>query len=398
VCPKTTARLPTSSRQSDSAAPKDVTPDMRLLLDAIDQQGMVSITDGDGIIVYVNTVFARSAGISESDLIGKPHSTVGSGAHPDDFFAALWETIEKGEIWRGRMQNQSAAGELFWVDTTIVPFPAEDRKSTRYVALHTDITDTVALENKLREANLNLADIGKIQSNFLAAMSHDLRTPLNSIIGFTDIINEGMFGPIGNDRYADYLTSVNGSARHLLTLVNDILDFSIMEATGYKFQLERYDPVEQTRGVAKTFDWIAREKHLTIDVIGGDRVPSTVLADPRVATQIQTNLISNACRHSPEGGVVKITWDRDANGDPFLQVDNEGDPIPDEVIREIGRPFMVRNPLHASDTEKSHGLGLYICYRFVEARGGKLDISRNNGVGARVRATWPADVLKPEPT
>lgn len=397
MCHETTARPPASRGQPDRAVLKDVTPDMRLLLDAIDQQGMVSITDGDGIIVYVNSAFARSAGVLASELTGKPHSTVGSGAHPNDFFADLWGTIESGEVWRGRMQNRSATGELFWVDTTIVPYRGEDRKSTRYVALHKDITDTVALEKNLREAKLDLADIGKIQSNFLAAMSHDLRTPLNSIIGFTDIINEGLFGPIGNPRYTDYLESVNGSARHLLTLVDDILDFSIMEATGYKFQLERYDPVEQTRGVAKTFDWIAREKGLKIDVVGGDRAPETVLADRRVATQIQTNLISNACRHSPQGGVVTVTWDRDSNGDPFLQVDNEGDPIPDEVIKGFGRPFMVRNPMHSSETEKSHGLGLYICYRFVEARGGKLDISRNNGIGARVRATWPAHILTPEP-
>ncbi|RVU39399.1 PAS domain-containing protein [Hwanghaeella grinnelliae] len=370
---------------------------MRLLLDAIDEHCLVSIADGDGKMVHVNSEFARYAGLSERELIGKPNSIVGSGAHSDDFFADLWRTIEKGEVWRGRIQNRSANGDLFWVDTTIVPFLSEDRKETRFVSLQTDVSDTVAMEKDLREANLNLADIGKIQSNFLAAMSHDLRTPLNSIIGFTDIINDGMFGPIGNSRYADYLTSVNGSARHLLTLVNDILDFSIMEATGYKFQLERYDPIEQTRAVAKTFDWIAREKNLTIDVVSGDCVPGTVLADPRVATQIQTNLISNACRHSPQGGVVTVTWDRDANGDPFLQVDNEGDPIPDEVIKGFGRPFMVTNPMHSSDTDKSHGLGLYICYRFIEARGGKLDISRNKGVGARVRATWPADILKPEP-
>ena len=397
MCPKTTAQPPASNKLSDSAVPEVVTPEMKLLLAAIDQHCMVGVSDGDGIIVYVNSAFARSAGVSQSELIGRPYSTVGSGAHPDSFFADLWEIIESGEVWRGRIQNRSAGGDLFWVDTTIVPFLANERKSTRFVALHNDASGTVSLEKDIQEANSNLADIGKIQSNFLAAMSHDLRTPLNSIIGFTDIINEGMFGPIANPRYADYLTSVNGSARHLLTLVNDILDFSIMEATGYKFQLERYDPVEQTRGVAKTFDWIAREKNLDIAVVGGENVPGTVLADPRVATQIQTNLISNACRHSPEGGVVTVTWNRDANGDPFLQVDNEGDPIPDEVIKGFGRPFMVRNPMHSSDTEKSHGLGLYICHRFVEARGGKLDISRNMGAGARVRATWPADVLKPEP-
>ena len=395
--PKVSSKQSVSGRQSGAAVPGDISSDMRLLLSAIDEHCMISIADGAGIIVHVNKPFARAAGLSTAELVGKSYAVIRSDEHPDAFFADLWTTVARGDVWRGRIRNRASDGRSYWVDTTIVPFIGEGPDATRYAALQTDVTHMVELEGNLAAANQELADMGTIQSNFLAAMSHDLRTPLNSIIGFTDIINEGLFGPIGNKRYAEYLQSVNGSAKHLLTLVTDILDFSIMEATGYKFQLERYDPVEQTKTVAKTFDWIAREKKLEIVVAGGSRAPNSVLADPRVATQIQTNLIANACRHSPQGGLVTITWDRDENGDVFLEIGNDGDPIPDEIIQGFGRPFLVRNPMHASDTEKSYGLGLYICHRFIDARGGKLVIGRNDGVGALVRATWPAGVLKPLP-
>lgn len=395
--PKVSLQQSGSDRQAATAMTGDITPDQRRLLSAVDEHCMVSIADGAGIIVHVNTPFALATGLSKEELVGRSYAIARSDEHPAEFFAGLWKTIKQGNVWRGRIRNRASNGGSYWVDTTIVPFPGDGPETTRYVSMQTDVTHSVELEEELAAANQDLADMGTIQSNFLAAMSHDLRTPLNSIIGFTDIINEEIFGPVGSVRYAEYLTSVNGRAKHLLTLVNDILDFSIMEATGYKFQLERYDPVAQTKTVAKTFDWIAGEKELRIVVAPGKHAPETVLADPRVATQIQSNLIANACRHSPRGGLVSITWDRDENGDPFFEIGNEGDPIPEEIIKGFGRPFLVRNPMHASDTEKSYGLGLYICHRFIDARGGKLVIGRNNGVGALVRATWPEAALKPLP-
>lgn len=371
--------------------------DLQILNSAVSAHCAACITNGSGRVLNGNPAFLRVTGHSAQSLHGRAFTEILAAEPTSNSLSEVWDQVSAGKVWNGRIMTRTTEGTQTRMEVTIVPHIAALPEDTRCVILLSDATYVDDLERKLAQANNELAEMGKIQSNFLAAMSHDLRTPLNSIIGFTDIIKEELFGPIGNQRYADYLASVNGSAKHLLTLVNDILDFSIMEATGYRFQLERYDPVEQTKTVARTFDWIRREKSLRIEVVGGRRAPETVLADPRIATQIQTNLLTNACRHSPYGGRVSVIWDRDDHGGVFLEISNEGDPIPDEIIEGFGRPFLVRNPMHASNTEKSYGLGLYICHRFIEARGGKLDISRNNGIGAVVRATWPAEVLKPEP-
>jgi len=233
----------------------------------------------------------------------------------------------------------------------------------------------------------------RAKSDFLAAMSHDLRTPLNSILGFVQLLEQQAFGPIDNEKYREYHQIIQTSAEHLLGLVEEILDLSRLEAEKFKLNIERYDPVAHTSDVIKTFEPIVSEKNVSIDLSSSENMPSTIWADRKIATQIQNNLISNAVREAPPGSAVKVKWSKIDEDRFTLEVRDYGRGYSDNVLSSFGQPFFVSQPEHSSDQKKGYGLGLYICKRYVESRGGKLTLSNPPGGGAQVVADWPANVL-----
>ncbi|HER27095.1 MAG TPA: PAS domain S-box protein, partial [Rhodospirillales bacterium] len=190
---------------------------------ALDEHAIVSIADVRGIIVYANEKFCDVSGYTEKELLGQNHRIVKSEEHTSEFYTEMWKTISSGNVWHGEIKNNSKDGQGYWVMTTIVPSLNEKRKPFQYVSIRTDIT-------KRKEAELKALMASRTKSNLLANMSHELRTPLNAIIGFSGSIKEEIFGPIGNDKYSEYLDDIHYSGQHLLDLINDILDVSAVEA------------------------------------------------------------------------------------------------------------------------------------------------------------------------
>jgi len=370
--------------------------DFQFLLGALDQHAIVSLTDVQGTIIHANDKMCEISGYRCSELIGANHRILKSDAHDDAFFRDMWRTISSGGIWEGEIKNRRKDGSFYWVKTTIAPQLTADGKPERYVSIRTDITNHVHRREELSAARDQLLAARSTQTNFLAAMSHDLRTPLNSIIGFSEMMEREVFGPIENEKYSSYASIVCQSAKQLLALVNDILDLSKMETMGYTLKKERYDPIKHSRDVGQSFEYIAREKAIDYRVVATKNAPLMLTADPRVATQIQNNLLSNAFKHVGRGGMVRLIWDRAANGDVTLTVEDDGPGIDDLVLNNFGQPFLVGNAFEASASAKTHGLGLYICKRYVEARGGHLDVANREDGGAMVTASWPADAIGAE--
>jgi len=370
--------------------------DFQFLLGALDEHAIVSLTDVQGRIIHANDRMCEITGYRRSELIGANHRLLKSDEHDAEYFRDMWRTIASGRVWNGEFKNRRKDGDFYWVKTTIAPQLDENGRPCRYVSIRTDITDHVRRRQELSAARDQLLAARATQNNFLAAMSHDLRTPLNSIIGFSEMMEREVFGPIENEKYRSYAGIVCQSARQLLALVNDILDLSKMETTGYTLKKERFDPLKLSRDIGQAFEYIAREKAVDFQVQATDRAPKMLTADPRVAVQIQNNLLSNAFKHVNEGGMVRLTWDRAADGDVTLTVEDDGPGIDETVLSNFGQPFLVGNAFKASASAKTHGLGLYICKRYVEARGGRFDIANREGGGALVRASWPPETIGAE--
>ncbi|RYE60006.1 MAG: PAS domain S-box protein, partial [Oxalobacteraceae bacterium] len=156
---------------------------------AIDQAVIVAITDVKGNIVYANDNLCDISGYSRDELLGQNHRILNSGVHLTSFFSELWNTIGTGQIWRGEICNRTKSGQLYWVDTTIVPALSGPDGPASYTAIRFEVTEHVLALEALSEARLVAERAAALRDTFLATMSHEVRTPLNGVLGLAQSLS-----------------------------------------------------------------------------------------------------------------------------------------------------------------------------------------------------------------
>jgi len=223
-------------------------------------------------------------------------------------------------------------------------------------------------------------------------MSHELRTPLNAIIGFSEALLEQMFGPV-NPKQMEYLNDVLGSGKHLLTLINDILDLSKIEAGRMDLDVDRFSLVEAlNNGITMIRERASRHAiKVTLDV-----APDLDLieADPRKVKQVLFNLLSNAVKFTSDGGRVEVTARR-ANGDAVIAVRDTGIGSAPEDQSRIFEEFQQARR-QSERSREGTGLGLALAKRFVELHGGRIWVESAVGKGSTFTFTLPLRTLAPE--
>jgi len=240
-----------------------------------------------------------------------------------------------------------------------------------------------------KSAQLEVADRHK--SEFLANMSHELRTPLNAVIGFSEVLLERMFGEV-NDKQAEYLQDILSSGRHLLSLINDILDLSKIEAGRMELELASFDlPTAVDNALTLVRERASR--HGIILGLGVDAQVGQIVADERKVKQVLVNLLSNAVKFTPEGGRVEVAVAR-ANGSVEVSVSDTGIGIAAEDQEAIFEEFRQVGSDYARKREGT-GLGLPLAQRFVELHGGRLWVKSEVGRGSTFTFSlperpWPA--------
>jgi Amt family ammonium transporter len=232
------------------------------------------------------------------------------------------------------------------------------------------------------------------KSAFLANMSHELRTPLNAIIGFSEIIHGKMFGEKALDQYANYAGDILTSGRHLLEVINDILDMAKIEAGRYELTLVPVDLREVVASCLSIVHGMADERHVAIRNRVSDGLPP-LRADKRALKQVTLNLLSNAVKFTPPNGRVTVSAYAESDGGCVLKVEDTGPGIPREALERVFEPFQQADATRARKHEGT-GLGLSISRAFVMLHGGTLSIESEVGQGTIVTARFPADCVLTE--
>jgi len=248
----------------------------------------------------------------------------------------------------------------------------------------------VELAENYEQEKIRAEQASQSKSEFLANMSHELRTPLNAINGFSDIMKKEMFGPLGDARYKEYVNDILFSGQHLLSLINDILDMSKIEAGKMTLNTEHMVMSDMIGQVIRIVRGRAEENRLKL-IYDGLQTPE-IEADPRAVKQILLNLMTNAIKFTPEGGVVTVAVEPKSAG-LIVRVSDTGIGISQEDIQRLAQPFEQIDSQHSRKHEGT-GLGLALSKSLVELHGGNFAISSVIGEGTTVTFTLPKTVIK----
>jgi two-component system cell cycle sensor histidine kinase PleC len=263
----------------------------------------------------------------------------------------------------------------------------EQGLATAIVRAETAREEAIVAKDAAERAN-------RLKSMFLATMSHELRTPLNAIIGFSELMQRQLFGPLGDERYREYSGLIQGAGHHLLSLINDVLDMSKIEAGKFELQRQAFDIREIVTDCTALMQDRAKRNgvSLTEDI---PPVSLNVEADRRAMKQILLNLLSNAVKFTPAGGHVTVRA-RSENDALVLSVEDTGIGIPPEHVHHLGNPFIqVRSSAGAA--HEGTGLGLALVRALAEVHGGRLRIDSILNHGTVVSVIIPNRTHEEEP-
>jgi PAS domain S-box-containing protein len=359
---------------------------LQTLIDAI--PAMINCKDREGRYVLMNEHQATLFGTTPRDAVGRTAADF-LGAQFGDHAGALdRQAIETGSrVGPTEEEFADAHGQLRPWLTSKSPIENSDGVVTHIVTVAFDISEHKRIERMLIEARNEAEAASRAKAAFLATMSHELRTPLNAIIGFGDLIHRGVLGPIAPGKYCEYARDIAESGRFLLAIINDILDLSKIEAGQVTLEAETVDPADLLQRCRRFVELRARQEEVEIAVRAADGLPA-IHADPRMLTQVVTNLLTNAVKFSGRRGVVALSAAVAGDGCLELCVEDHGIGMDEEEIQAALRPFEQVDREHARKHEGT-GLGLPIVKGLVALHGGELAIKSARGIGTTAIVRLP---------
>ena len=350
--------------------------------------------------------FINKAGLG---LIGATHAAAVQGTqfasmfHPDYreiIDGGIGEIAEDDSTFLAKLMR--ADGVAVDVEMTVTPLTAANGPAAAYMIEARDITArnraAEALRNYNRRLRAQADDLRKAKndaeltnrakSQFLANTSHELRTPLNAIIGFSDMIREEMFGPLGNEKYAEYINDIHESGAHLLHIINDVLDVSMIETGQLALAEKRLDIADIIETSARLVRVHVEAAGLEFRIDCAEGLPD-LNGDGRRVKQVVVNLLTNAINFTPQGGRVSLTAAMNDDGGLEISVADTGIGMVSSEIEAAFQPF---DQADNSDTRTQGGLGLGLplAKSLMELHDGSIDIRSAKGAGTTVVIRFPA--------
>lgn len=318
-----------------------------------------------------------------------------------DISAQLYVDIRRRDEFRALMQANDVvnnfvseiyhrSGRRIWISENARAVRDWSGALLCYEGTVKDVTEKFEQERALRTALRQAEIANKMKAAFLAAMSHELKTPLNAVLGFSEIIRDEVLGPVGHDMYRDYAGDIHKSGTRLLSVINDVLDVSRLEGGLLTLDARPENILDVVEGAIKQARAITHDgRRIAIDVPAD--IPS-LLVDPRRLSQAIGNILANALKFTPESGEVRFAAQIAADGTVLLSVEDTGIGMEQETIAAALEPFRQLDGSLARRFEGA-GLGLSIAKALAELHGGALSVKSAVGEGTIVTIALPAGRL-----
>jgi len=359
-----------------------------LLTSLFDASGLgILVTDHHGRIVRVNDTFLADYDWSREDLLGEDFTRL-IPENDQPISRKLYTAfMERGRHGTREVRILKKDGTV--ADVLVTTALMELTQKRRFmVSTIRDVTERKNMMRKLRRAKEDADVANRAKSSFLANMSHELRNPLNAIIGFSEMIKNQTFGPVSNPKYEEYVGDIHFSARHLLDIINDVLDMSKIEAGKVNLMETEVEVEDVMRSVGRIMQTRAQTAQVNLRTDIPEDLPH-MKADQRLLRQILINLVSNAVKFSPPGADVYIRARIGNDNGLLIEVCDQGSGIPEDKLRYVMEPFgQVGDP--RSFKGQGTGLGLPLAKAMVELHDGHMDLHSREGSGTTVTMSFPA--------
>jgi signal transduction histidine kinase len=345
----------------------------------------IAVCGSDGRLKLYNPAFLRIWKLTEDVLIEHPHvmdvlESMKPLLQTDD-----WPQFKRDTVAE-MLDRTTRAGSYERTDGSVIEYSCVPLPDGAVLVSYLDVSDTVLAEQALRETNIALAAADRLKSEFVANVSYQLRTPLNTIMGFAEILANQYFGTL-NERQLEYARTMMEASKKLLHLINDVLDLATIEAGRMALSPKTVSVRGLLDGAADmTRDWV-RQQELTVTINCSDQAGSFE-ADEHRMKQVMFNLISNAIQYTPAGGHITITGERQGEW-VAITVEDDGMGIPAEDQERIFEKFERANP---QARKNGAGLGLSLVRSFIELHGGRITIDSRVNEGTKITCHLPVKI------
>ncbi len=368
--------------------------------DAIDLSSVVSITNKDGIITHINDNFCEASKYTKDELLGKTHKVIKSNHQSDEFWKDMWGTVKTGNVWNGKIKNKAKDGTEYWQNSTFVPLYDKENIITQYISISTIITKEIKFEEKLKtnldqlqvqknelnEMNKELKKTEILKEEFIAMISHELKTPLTPILMWAGALQDKKFMGELNEKQRKATKTILSCATELSELISDIFDSYKLDLEKIEFNKHEINLMKLMDSVKNTAEKLIGKHKIIVENTTDENI--TVYSDKKRIDQIFKNLITNAIDFvDQDSGEIKIHAVVKGENVEFMVKDN-GIGIKKEFQDELFKKFY---QIDTSATRKhgGSGLGLSICHGMVKGMKGRIWVESDHGMGTTLYFTLP---------
>lgn len=338
---------------------------LHLFTYAVDQSvNSIIITDSKGNIEYVNKKFTEQSGYTQKEVMNKSSRILKSGKMEAYIYKNLWETISSGNIWKGELYNRRKNNEFYWVSSIINPIKDENDRTIHYLAINQDITQQKLAENALIQTNEKLKSALASKDKFFSLIAHDLRSPFNSLLGYSELLTEE-YDNFREDERKEMLKSMRFTLESSFRLLENLLNWARSQTKTLQVYRQHTNLNQLLTELKLSYSAEAAKKNINLIAHFPDAIYANI--DEIMIRTVFRNILQNAIKFTPDGGKIVLTsFSENIEYKGFIKVNIEdsGIGIPEELIDKIFQPDdHTKRP--GTQGELGSGLGLIISKEFL---------------------------------